>query len=302
MPIKYNTMGYRVFTALNYLFLVLLAVVTVFPYLNVLAQSFNNGIDTARGGLTIYPRVFTLDNFKIIVNDLSIRRAALVTVARVLLGTSLNLFFTFTAAYAFTRKNMRGRSAMYVFLIIPMFFGGGLIPYYVLLSKIHLLNKFWVYIIPTMFGFFNMIIMRTYIYTISENLVESAKLDGATDFRILGQLILPLSKPIIATIGLWQMVSNWNDWVTTLYFVTKPSLYTLQYMLEQLIREQSRINDMIQQAIKSGAGTSNMAVVALTPESVKSAQVIITTIPIIMVYPFLQKYFIKGALIGALKD
>lgn len=283
--------------------MILLGAVTIFPYLNVLAKAFNKGADTALGGVTVYPRAFTTDNILLILKDAAIGKAAAVTLLRVFTGTLMALIVQFTAAYAFTRKRLKGRMALLIFLIVPMYFNGGLIPIYILYSKIHLLNNFLVYIVPGAFSFFNMIVIRTYLYTIPESLEESAKLDGANDLTVLARIHLPLAMPIIATITLWTAVGHWNDWTTTLYFITRPRLFTLQYIMMQMIKENERLASMIEEAIKAGHGSVNLQLdTKTTPEAIKSAQIIVTTIPIILVYPFLQKYFIKGVMIGAIKD
>lgn len=297
---RYESTGYRVFNLINILFMILLAAMIVFPYLHVLAQALNEGADSMMGGLSIFPRVPTLENFKTILIDNSTARAAVISVLRVIFGTFIAVVVQFTAAYAFIKKDLFGRNVLLIFLIVPMFFSGGLIPTYILYSKLRLLNNFIVYVIPTAFSFYNMVIIRTYLYTIPESLQESAKLDGANDVTILLKIMVPLSMPILATIALWSAVGHWNDWVTTLYFVTKPRLYTLQYILMQLLKENERLRDIIQQAQKDGENLKMQ--IKTTPEALKAAQIVITTAPIIMVYPFFQKYFIKGVMIGAIKE
>ncbi|AEE97828.1 carbohydrate ABC transporter permease [Mahella australiensis] len=297
----YTSTGYKIFKCINIILMIIVAVVMIFPYLNVLANAFNDGLDTAMGGITIFPRKPTLENFRVLLSDNSLTRAAVISVLRVLSGTVVALFVQFTAAYVFTKKDLWGRNGLLMFLIIPMFFNGGLIPQYLLYSKIGLLNNFLVYILPTAFSFYNMIIIRTYLNTIPDSLKESARLDGANEFVILARIILPLSMPIVATITLWTAVAHWNDWTTTLYFVTKTRLYTLQYILMQLLKESERIAKMMQEAQEMGLNVNNVQIRS-TPEAIKAAQVVITTLPIIIVYPFLQKYFIKGVMIGAVKE
>ena len=298
---KDNSLSYRIFTIFNYVLLTLIGVVTLFPYLNVLALSLNDGLDSMNGGVFLWPRVPTLDNFRMVLSSNYMSQAVFISVTRVLSGTVLALLVQFSAAYAFTRKELPGRVGFLIFLTLPMFFSGGLIPQYILFSKMHLLNTFFVYILPGVFSFYNMIVIRTYINTIPGSLEESAKLDGATEITVFFRIILPLSKPILATIALWVAVGHWNDWTTTIYFVTRQKLFTMQYVLVQFIKEGERIAALIQQAQMDGLDTSNMQANS-TPEALKSAQVIVTTLPIIMIYPFLQKYFIKGVMIGSVKE
>lgn len=300
---KNEGIGYAIFMVFNYLFMFALIIVTLFPYLNVLAKALNDGIDSMRGGITFWPRVFTLENFAVLLSDSDMYRAALVSVARVVLQVVLSLLVQFMTAYALSRKELWGLKAVNVFFLIPMFVGAGLIPSYILFSKLHLLNTFWIYIIPSLFSFYNVMIIRSYISTsIPNEIIEGARIDGCGEVRMLLQMIIPLSMPVLATIALWVAVASWNDWTTTLYYIQKSSLYTLQYKLMQTIKETERITALIQTAIETGQDVEAVQnSVKVTTESVQSAQVIIVTLPIIIVYPFLQKYFVKGVMIGAVK-
>lgn len=293
--------GYIVFNVLNILFMILLGIVMIFPYLNTLAKAFNDAADSARGGLTIFPRIFTLENFKTVLKDDAIPTATLVSVSRVLISVVLSIVVQFGAAYALSIKTFPGKKIFVWMYTLPMFISAGMVPLYVLITKIGLLNNFWVYIIPTLFSFYNVVIIRTFIQsTIPDSLQESAKVDGANEVTIFFRIILPLSKPILATIALWVMVGQWNDWTTTLYYIRKPSLYTLQYIMMQMVKESERIQQMIQAAIAAGESAEMVRNVP-SSESLTAAQVIVTTIPIICVYPFLQKYFVKGIMIGSVK-
>ena len=179
-----------------------------------------------------------------------------------------------------------------------MFITGGIIANYLLYSKIGMINSFWVYILPTSFSFYNMVIMRTYIVTIPESLKESSRIDGASEFRILVQIIMPLSKPIIATIALWIAVYHWNDYSTTLYYITQSKLFTVQYNLMQMVKDGEKIAELVQKSAETGGEVK----VTTTPEALKAAQIMVTTLPIVCVYPFLQKYFVKGVMIGSVKE
>ncbi len=298
---KYDSLSYKVFSVFNTVFLLLISAIMIYPYINVLAYALNDGMDAARGGIGLFPRVFSLENFRVLLNNSEIIRAAGVSVARVVLGTGIALAVQFSCAYAFTKKDLKWKNAILIYLMIPMFFGGGIIPVYLLYSRMNLLNNFLVYILPVGFSLYNMVIMRTFIYTIPESLEESAKLDGANDIIILARIIVPLCLPILATIGLWTAVGHWNDWTTTLYFVTRPRLFTLQYILMQVLKESERIIKLIQEAAEAGRDMSNVQI-SVTPRTIQSAQIIVTTIPIVLVYPFLQKYFIKGINLGAVKE
>ncbi len=295
--------GYAVFSVINILCMFIVILLTVVPYLNVLAKALNDGTDSLRGGITIFPRVFTLENFKILLKDSDMYMAALVTVLRVVILVVSSVLVQFMTAYTLSRKNLWGMKAVNVFFLIPMFVSGGLIPQYVLFSKMHLLNNFWVYVLPGIFSFYNVMLIRSYISSsISDEIIEAARIDGSGEGRILLQFIIPLSKPILATIALWTAVGAWNDWTTTMYYITDSSLYTLQYKLMQTIKETERITELIQSAIERGQNVEQlMKSMTVTTESVQAAQIIIVTLPIICVYPFLQKYFVKGITLGSVK-
>lgn len=296
-------LGYRIFSVFNILFMLLLIMVTLFPYLNILAKALNDGTDSLRGGITFYPRVFTWENFRVLLRDAETYQAAYVTVARVVVTVVFSIVIQFMTAYTLSRKKLWGMKAVNVFYLIPMFVSGGLIPQYILFAKLHLLNNFWVYILPALFSFYNVMIIRSYIsLSIPDEIIEAARTDGCGEVRMLVQFIMPLSKPILATIALWTAVNAWNDWTTTLYYVQNSSLHTLQYKLMQTIKETERIASLIQSAIENGESVENITnSMAVTTESVQSAQVIVVTLPIICVYPFLQKYFVKGVTLGSVK-
>lgn len=296
-----ESLSRKAFNIFNIVFMIFIVVVTLFPYLNILAKAFNEGADTAKGGIVLLPRVFTLENFSKVITDAAFPKATVVSVLRVLVGTGVALVVQFMAAYVFTHKDLIGRGPLLMFLMIPMYFSGGLIPKYIFYSNTGLLNNYLLYILPTCFSLYNMVIIRSYMNTLPDSLVEAAKLDGATELGVLWRIIVPLSKPIMATIALWSAVGLWSDWTTTLYYFTKKDMFTLQYLLVQVLKETQKIQAMINQALLEGQETITVST-KVTSESIQCAQIIITTIPIILTYPFLQKYFIKGVMLGAVKD
>ena len=293
----------RIFKIVNFLIMIGVFIVTVGPYLHVLAKALNDGQDTLMGGLTFYPRKFTLQHFKVLLNDVSMIRAAGLSVFRVVFGTLLAIACQFSAAYVLTKKNLVGRKFLLMFFTITMFFGGGVIPTYIVFVHLGLVNNFWVYILPLLISHYNVVIMKSYIESsIPESLSEAALLDGANEPITLVKIIVPLSKPVIATVTLWTMVSHWNDWNTTLKYITQENLFTLQYKLMQLIKESERLQSLIQDSrTMADASADAIAEIKSTPESLISAQVIVTTLPIIMVYPFIQKYFMTGITLGSVK-
>lgn len=294
--------GYAVFTVFNYIFLILLALVMLVPYLHVVAKAFNESADTMKGGIVIWPRKFTLDNFMLLFKDPGLLSAIRVTVSRIGLGLVGGLLVQFMTAYGLSRPNMPFKKAITMYFVIPMYIGGGLIPTYILFSKIHLLNSFWVYVFPMLFVMYNCIIIRSYISSsVPHAVVESAYIDGASEIQCFWKVVLPLCKPIIATVSLWIAVSHWNAWSDSLYYIRSSKLQTLMYKLTQLLKESERFEQMMREAAKSGSIADAAKNRTITQDSVVSAQIVITTLPIIMVYPFLQKYFINGVTVGAVK-
>ncbi|MBP1993665.1 carbohydrate ABC transporter permease [Paenibacillus eucommiae] len=292
----------RLFNVVNILFMLFLCVVTLYPYLNQLAVSLNDGQDTIFGGITIYPRDFTWENYVTVFTNAGFVTSLLVSLLRVVAGTILGLVLITGAAYAISKRNLPGRNFFIFFLIIPTFISGGLIPTYILYKNLHLMNHFMVYVLPMAFVFFYMIIIRTYLQSLPPSLEESAVIDGANEFQILFRIMIPLSMPVMATVMLWLAVAHWNDWTTSLYFITKKDLFTLQYVMYKVVKEAELINEMmVLRAMTSGGGGASQQV-TVTPESVKAATIIVATLPIVMLYPFLQKYFIKGVMIGAVKE
>lgn len=301
--LKKSSASRKVFVVCNTIFMVLLSFTFLAPYVTILAKSFNAARDTMLGGLTFWPRVWTLDNYNVVFGDKSTWVGFRTSVLRVLVGSGLSLLVTYMAAYALLRKGLRGKKAIILFFSIPMFVNGGLISAYIVFGKnmLGVYNTFWVYIFPHTFNFYNMVVIRTYLQGIPDSLLESARLDGAGELTVLWQIMLPLSMPIVATILLWSAVSHWNDWTTTLYFVENSDLFTLQYNLQLAVKQAETVQGMIANALESGRPLGDIDT-DITAESIQAAQLIITTVPIICVYPFLQKYFMSGVMIGSVKE
>ena len=288
-----------VFPLVNTVFLILLMFITLYPVINTVAYSFNEGTDALRGNIGLLPRKFSLDSYKSILSDAAVSRAAWISAPKTVLITLLNLFWTSMLAYALSRKEFVLRKFITVIMVLTMYINAGLIPNYLLISKtLHLSNKYLVYIIPTMFSCFNMIVIRTYIAGLPEALVESARIDGAGDLRIFWQIIFPLCKPVLATVALFVAVGSWNSWFDTyLYVGGKKDLYTLQYLLKmKLATTQASAN-----AAKSTAEAMS-TLGQTTPITIRCAITVIAAIPIMIVYPFLQQYFVKGIALGSVKE
>ena len=297
--LKLKKRGDWVFPVVNGLFLILLMFLTLYPVINTVAYSFNDGTDAVRGGIGLWPRKFSLDSYKSILSDNSVYGAAWISASKTVLITLLNLFWTSMLAFALSRREFMLRKVFTVIMVLTMYFNAGLIPNYLLISKtLNLRNNYLVYIIPTMFSCFNMIVIRTYISNLPEALVESARIDGAGDFRIFWQIIFPLCKPVLATVALFVAVGSWNSWFDTyLYVGQKKELYTLQYLLKMKLATT--------QASANAAKATADAISTLgqtTPVTIRCAITVIAAVPIIIVYPFLQKYFVTGISLGSVKE
>jgi len=294
-----KTLPEKIFYCFNVLLLLSLCATIILPYIHVLMVALNDTAAVSFHGLLLWPRQFTLVNFQTLLNDDSIIRAFTVTLMRIGGTLALVISLNFMAAYALTRKGLPHRKKIVMFFFIPQYISGGLIPTYILFSALGLLNNFWVYILPAGFSFYYFILLRTYLGTIPDSLEESARIDGASEMMIMLRIYLPLSLPMIATMALMITVGVWNDWATTLFFFRGNRWNTLAYELYRVLQEQARLQELIREAVRLGQVT---LAAATTTEGLRNAQIIISTLPIIMVYPFLQKYFIKGLLIGGVKE
>lgn len=281
------------FTICNYTFLVLFCLITIYPLLFVLAGSLNDGNDYMRGGVYFFPREFSWANYSIVLKDERLYTGFKISVLRTLIGTVSSVFFTAMVSYAMSRQNLIGRSPYYWIHLFTLFFGGGLIPYFLVLKGLGLINSFWVYIVPTMFSVFNMIIFNAFFREIPEEIHESATVDGAGDFRIFLLLFIPLSAPVLATVALWNSVYHWNSFFDAMIFTTKQELMPLQLFLMKMIREAD--------VISNSQFVPPQVQRKISVQTIRMAAIIVSTIPILLVYPFLQRYFVTGFMVGSLK-
>ena len=286
----------RTIQVIIYLIIIVLCLAIVLPCINVVALAFNDGTDAARGGIWFWPRQFTLENFREVFRDDSIYNGYIITIARTVIGTFSSLVVTTLAAYALKQKDLPGRTVITMLITFTMLFGGGLIPTYIQYRNLHLLNSFWVYVVPSLVSVTHLLMVRTFFEGIPDSLEESAKLDGCSYFRIYFSLMLPLSKPVIAVVGLYAAVGHWNDWYAGQFYVNNTDLWPVQTVLQQML---SRAMSTEQVTTVAQALVRNTT--SVTSDSLKMAAVVVTTVPILCVYPFVQKYFAKGAMIGAVK-
>lgn len=296
----------KIFDTIVFLILLFVGVVTAYPFLNVLAVSLNESIDTVRGGIGIFPRKLTIHNYERLLQNLELWTATRVSVLRTVIGATLSTSVTVLVAYALSRPEFPLRRLISTMLVITMYVSGGLIPQYMLYRALGLLGNFWVYIFPTMAQAFNIIIVRTYIRSQPDSFVESARLDGANEFRIIFSIVIPLIMPVVAVVILFVSVFQWNAWLDTYIFNPRAEhLTTLQYELQKRITSAMQsmaqgIDQSSQQVINEQADEMTRTVVL--PRSVRAAMTMVTVIPIVMVYPFLQRFFVSGILVGGLKD
>jgi len=292
-----KSMSDKLFDAAVYAVAIVVTIVTLYPFLNVLAISLNDSVDSVRGGITVFPREFTLENYKVIFGYEGLIQGFKISGLRTIVGTLLGLASASMLAFTLSRPDFQGRRFVSVFLALTMYVSGGLIPGYILMRDLGLINTFAVYVLPGLVSAFNVFVIRSFIDGLPYALQESAKLDGANDFTIYWRIILPLTKPALATIALFLAVGQWNSWFDTfLYNSSNEALTTLQYELMKVL-----------QSTTQGGGdyrTQNMSQVMaqVSPESVKMAITMVVTVPILVVYPFLQKYFVGGMTLGSVKS
>ncbi|CAM3308666.1 carbohydrate ABC transporter permease [Paenibacillus lupini] len=289
--------GDVIFSAFNYILLLVLGIGTLFPFLNLAAISLNDAGDTLKGTIYIWPRVFTLENYSTIFANHGLAAAAIRSVVRTVVGTALGVICTAMLAYALSRKEFFLRKTYNIILIITMYVNGGLIPLYLLIKNIGLMNHAAVYILPLLIGVFNVIIMRSYFEQLPEGIVESARIDGASDFQILFRIVLQISLPVLSTITLYIAVQHWNSWFDNyLYASRNENLNLLQYELQKILI--SSVNQVMSANTHIDATDARRT----NPETIRAAMTIIVTLPILLVYPFLQKYFVKGMTVAAMKE
>lgn len=294
MTIK-RTIGEKLFDSLNVLLMVLLIIITLYPLWHVLNASLSDSNRLmAHSGLLLLPDGFNLDSYKLVLSNPSILSGYRNTLVIVVLGTALNLLFTILGAYTLSRKSFMLRNPIMLAIVFTMFFNGGIIPTYLLINNtLHLGDNLLALIVPGLVSSYNLIIMRTAFQGISESLLESARIDGAGELRILWRIVVPLSMPVIAVMLLFYGVGHWNSWFSAILYIRDRDLYPLQLVLREIL---------IQNSTDSMTTSAAMGDKEAIGESVKYATVMVATLPILFIYPFLQKYFVKGVMIGAIKE
>ena len=292
---KRKSVADRIFVVCNTIFMILFVAITLYPVINTLAISFNDGTDALRGGIYLWPRKFTFKNYITVLQKDSLVTGAIISVLRTVIGTLFALVANAILAFIVSRKEFIFKKQLSLFWVITMYVNGGLIPTFILYKAMGLTNSFWVYVIPGMISAFNMLVIRTYMNGIPDSLEESAQLDGAGYTTIFVKIISPLCKPVYATVALFVAVYQWNSWFDAmLYNRMSDNLTTLQYELMKLLSSVTNQGTSAE-AMKNAEGN-------VTPTSVRAAATIVTMLPIICIYPFLQRYFVTGLTLGGVKE
>ncbi|WP_372630869.1 carbohydrate ABC transporter permease [Cohnella sp.] len=291
--------GEKIFKVVNYLLIIALCLSVILPFLNITALAFNPGKDAERGGIFFWPRIWSLENFEKVFEASNIATAFGISIFRTFVGTIASVFLTAMAAYALKSRTLPGGKFLMMFVFFTMLFSGGIIPYYMLLKTIHLTNNIWVYVIPSLYSAWNLIIFRTFFQQIHPSLEESARIDGYNDFSIFVRIIMPLSRPVIAVIGLFSAVNHWNDWFTGAFYVRSADLRPLSTLMQEMLMSTEAMRETLEQA----AGSYKMIErIQVTGNSLKMAMIIVVVTPIVIIYPFVQRYFAKGIMIGSMKE
>ncbi len=292
-PLYKKSMAERAEDTFLYVFLSIVAFTAIYPFIHLLVLSLNESVDAQRGGLYFYPRVFTWANYEYVFTNAALLNAAFNSVARTVIQTVVSVFCTGMLAYVLSRRDFVFRKSFTFLIVVTMYVSGGLIPMYLLIKSLGLMNTFAVYIVPGIMSAFNLMVMRTFFEQLPDGLVESAYMDGANDFSIFWRIIFPVSLPVVACIALFVSVGEWNTWFDNfLYNSRNERLNVLQYELQKMVNAVQQSNDPLEEGLER----------TITPYTVKATLTIIVTVPILLVYPFLQKYFVQGLTLGAMKD
>ena len=292
MKIK-ESMGSRIFQASVYIIVGLVMIACLYPFYYIAIVSVSNGMDVMKGLVKLFPVGLNFESYKIVLKDPNIGRSYINTIVYTIVGTAGNILFTTLCAYPLSRKKFYGRNAFTMMIVFTMFFGGGMIPSYLVVQNLHMINTIWALVLPGAISTYNMIIMRTFFTGIPESLNESAYIDGANDIQIFSKIILPLSLPVIATMVLFYSVDHWNSFFGALLYINEKKKLPLQLVIRNMVIA----GDLADQNASMGAATNFVT----TDTTIKYALIMVSTLPILIIYPFVQKYFVKGVMVGSLK-
>lgn len=281
--------------AVTVILAVIILILTVYPIYYCFILSFNDGMDAAKGGIYFWPRKFSLENYKIVFQNKSIYWAFFMTVLRTVIGTGAAIICLAMAAYALSKQDLVFRKFYMVFGIVTLYFSASAVHSYLLYRQLNILDKFSVYILPNIYQFYYIILFIAFFQELPQALIDSAKMDGASDFTVFFRIVLPMSKPVIATVSLFVGVWHWNDWFHPAFFVNREALMTLPAVLMRAM-SLTEAQQTLQKFMSTGIGQNS-----ITMESVRYAMLIVSVAPIAIIYPFIQKYFVKGMMLGAVK-
>ena len=286
----------HIFDAVNLFLLTLIAIITLYPFYYILILSFNEGNDAVLGGIYLFPRAFTLENYKEFFTNSSWLKALWITFFRTLTGTVIGVLFTCMVSYSFSRTDLIGQKLYIKFVVFAMYFSGGIIPFYILLKGLGLINTFQVYIIPGALNLFFVLVGISFFQSVPSELIESSYLDGASELKTFLKIVIPVSMPLIATMTLFIAVNHWNSWIDSAYYVQNNDLRTLAYKMREVINQSMTPTTTDATTLQYASSHSKT-----TTTSLQMAAMIVSVAPILCVYPFLQKYFTQGMMLGAVK-
>jgi len=285
--------GERIFNVVNLLLLGFLGLLALYPFVYTASISVSTAAEAGRDGLHLFPREVSLTAYEMVFNNPEIVTGYINTLFRTVVGTALTLVVTCLCAYPLSKRDLPHRGTFTFVILFTMIFQGGLVPTYLLIKNVGLIDSVWVYVLPMLTSAFNVIIVKSFFQSIPDSLAESASIDGASDFRTLFQIYIPLSKPVLATVALWTAVMHWNMWFDALLYVNSESKQVMQMILRRIVIENS--TDLIEK------GLVNPDITLFTTDTIKAATVVVTILPILLVYPFVQRYFVKGIMLGGVK-
>lgn len=288
-----DSLSYRTFRVVNTIVLILVMLVTLYPFVNILAQSFSAEGYIISGQVNLVPRGFNTETYKVVMADSLFWINYRNTVVYTVVGTAIAMALTTTFAYALSKKRLKGRAMFIGIAVFTMFFNGGLIPNYILINTLGMTNSIWAVVLPNAISIFNLLVMKAFFENLPEELEESASVDGLTTYGIFGRIVLPLSKAVIATMILFYAVSFWNAWFQAFLYMDRAELYPVSVYLRNLIAGATNAS-----SVSGGAGAEGLAQVA---SNIQAVTVVLTALPIICLYPFLQKYFVSGVMLGSVK-
>ncbi|MFT5240454.1 MAG: putative aldouronate transport system permease protein [Candidatus Promineifilaceae bacterium] len=286
--------GEKLFEGANVFVLGLVALLCLYPFIYTLSISLSSATEASRDGFHFFPKDVSLISYKVVLSNPNILTGYVNTVMRTVVGTVLTLLLTCVAAYPLSRREMPHRSMITFIVVFTMLFNGGMVPGYLLIKKLGMINSMWALVLPSVITAFNVIIVKNFFQSLPESLIESARIDGAGEWTVLLRIYLPLSKPVLATVALWTAVAHWNAWFDALLYITDDKKQVLQTFLQRIVIESS--TELME------LGISDTSMMEFTSETIKAATIIVTILPIICVYPFVQKYFVKGIMLGGVKE